>query len=294
MPISTQTAVFSQKFGDHDAIKLLAKTGWDALDYSMFAMLDPNSPLNKDDYIEYAKSLKKTADEFKIIFNQSHAPFPSYIQNPDKNQQNYNEIIVFAIIRALEITSILGGETTVVHPVNLPGRGYEEQKEFNMDFFAVLLPYCKKFGVKIALENMWGWDASAKKVVPAACSTALEFNDYLNSLDENYFTACLDVGHAEMQGTGSVSACEMIRALGCRLTSLHIHDNDKTGDLHDLPFIQKSNWDEIMQALKDIGYSGELTFEADNFISKFPPELYMGASRLMLDIGRYFAAKYGL
>ena len=295
MLVSTQTAVFSQKFGDHDAIKLLAEVGYDALDYSMFGTLSPESPLYGDDFREYAKSLKKTADEYNIAFNQSHAPFPSYIPNPDENQQKYNETIVFEIIKALEITSVLGAKMTVVHPVTLPGKNYLEQKEFNMDFFGGLLPYCKKFGVKIALENMWGWDAAEKKVLPGACSTAAEFTDYLDTLGKDYFTACLDIGHAEMQGTGSVSAPEMIRALGgSRLTSLHIHDNDKTGDLHDLPFNQKLNWDEIMQALKDIGYGGEFTFEADNFIGKFPQELYSSASRLMLGAGRYFTQKYSL
>jgi len=295
MLISTQTAVFSQKFGDHDAIKLLAETGYDALDYSMFDMPNPKSPLWGENYRTYAKSLKKTADEYNIAFNQSHAPFPSYIQNPDQNQQEYNETIVFEIIKSLEITSILGADITVVHPITLQGKNYFEQKEFNMNFFGALLPYCKKFNVKIALENMWGWDAAEKKVLPGACSTAAEFTDYLDSLGDDCFTACLDIGHAEMQGTFSVSAPEMIRALGSgRLTSLHIHDNDKTGDLHDLPFNQKLNWDEIMRALKDIGYNGEFTFEADNFISKFPQELYLSASRLMFETGRYFTEKYCL
>ena len=295
MLISTQTAVFSQKFGDHDAIKLLAKVGYDALDYSMFGMLDPASPLHGDNYREYAKSLKKTADEYQIAFNQSHPPFPSYIQNPDQNQQAYNEIIVFEIIKALEVTSILGAKTAVVHPINLQGKSYPERKAFNMAFFENLAPYCKKFGVKIALENMWGWDSTEKKVVPAACSTAFEFADYLDTLGRDCFTACLDIGHAEMQGTGSGSAAEMIYALGPdRLTSLHIHDNDRTGDLHGLPFTQKLNWDEIMRALGDIGYSGDFTFEADSFLAKFPQELYMAASKLMLEAGRYFVSKYNL
>ena len=295
MLISTQTDVFAQKFGDHDAIKMLAQIGYDALDYSMFGMLDPNNPLSKSDYREYAQSLKQTADEYKIQFNQSHAPFPSYIRNPDQEQEKFNEIIVFAIIKSLEVTSILGGKIVIVHPITLADQSYREQKDFNMNFFNNLLPYCKKFGVKIALENMWRWDNANKKVMPGVCSSSSEFIDYLDSLGKDYFTACLDIGHGEMQGGGSVSAAELINSLGKdRLKSLHIHDNNKTDDLHDLPFNQKFNWDEIMQALKNIGYNGELTFEADNFINKFPQELYMSASKLMLDIGRYFADKYEL
>jgi sugar phosphate isomerase/epimerase len=295
MLISTQTDEFARKFGDHDAIKLLAEIGFDALDYSMFDILNKNCPLNKEDYREYAKSLRKTADEYNIIFNQAHAPFPSYIQNPDKDQEIYNEIIVHAIVKAMETASILGVKIIIVHPITLLDCSYQEQKDFNMDFFGKLLPYCKKYNLKIALENMFGWEKNAPHATPGVCSPSGEFIDYLDSLDKDWFCACLDIGHAEMRGTGAISAVELINALGHdRLKSLHIHDNDKTGDLHNLPFMHKINWDEIMRALKNINYDGDFTFEADRFISGFPVELYMSASALMLDVGRYFVKKYNL
>jgi len=294
MLISTQTDMFAKKFGDHDAIKLLAKVGYDALDYSMFHLMDRHCPLNREDYREYARSLRKTAEEYNIIFNQAHAPFPSYIQNPTKDQQIYNEIIVHAIVRAMEVISILGGKIIIVHPITLFDVTYQEQKKFNMDFFNDLLPYCKKYNIKIALENMWNWDSTAKKVLPGVCSPPHEFIDYLDSLDSDWFCACLDIGHAEMQNTGAVSAADTINALGTRLKALHIHDNNKISDLHNLPFTQKIKWDEIMQALKNINYNGDFTFEADHFIGQFPVELYMSASALMLDVGRYFVQKYEL
>lgn len=293
MLISTQTDTFASKFGEHEAIKLLAQIGYDSLDYSMFGIKNGTHPLNKDDYRDYAKSLRKTADEHNIIFNQSHAPFPSYIpDSPDK--ADYNKDIVSHIIRAMEVTSILGGKITIVHPISFPNETSQFQKEFNINFYNNLLPYCKEFNVKVALENMWGWDAENKQVTPAACSTALEFVDYLDSLDSEWFVACLDIGHGEMQGSGAKSSAELIHALGHRLKSLHVHDNDKIKDSHMLPFTLKINWDEILTALKDTNYSGEFTFEADSFIAKFPQELYISASSLMLDIGKYFIKKYEL
>ena len=297
MLISTQTEAFAVKFGDHDAVKLLAGIGYDALDYSMFNILDPKNPISRHDYREYAESLRKTADGYNIAFNQSHAPFPSYVQYPNEKQiaAGYNEIIVPAIVRAMEVTAVLGGRMIIVHPVSLLNESYQSQKEFNMNFYNNLLPYCKKFNIKIALENMWGWDDKAKKVTPAACSSAHEFIDYLDSLNKNggdWFCACLDIGHGDMQGTGAGSAVGLINALGHkRLKSLHVHDNDTISDLHTLPFTQKLKWDEIITALKNINYDGDFTFEADNFIMRFPQELYMSASKLMLDTGRYFTNK---
>jgi sugar phosphate isomerase/epimerase len=257
----------------------------------------PNNPLNQENYKEYAHSLRKTADENNIIFNQSHAPFPSYIQFPNEDQIKigYNEIIVHYIVRAMEVTSILGGKIMIVHPITLLNHTYKDQKEFNINFFNNLLPYCKKFNVKIALENMWIWDEKTKKVLPGVCAGADEFVDYLDSLDKNYFVACLDIGHSEMLCKDNSLTVEMINALGHdKLKSLHVHDNDKIHDSHTLPFTQKINWDEIMQALKNINYDGDFIFEADHFISKFPDELYVNASALMLDVGRYFINKYDL
>ncbi|MCL2098851.1 MAG: sugar phosphate isomerase/epimerase [Oscillospiraceae bacterium] len=295
MIISTQTDSFAHKFGEHDAIKYLAKVGFDAFDYSMFNILNKNitHPLMRADYKEYALSLRAAADEYNIICNQAHAPFPSFMQYPAEEHSGYNEIITPAIVRSMETAAILGAGIIVVHPVMLDNPA--EQKKMNVEFYNNLLPYCKKYNIKIALENMWGWDEQNKKVTPAACSTGREFCEYLDALDKNWFTACLDLGHGEMQGSGAASTAELIYMLGHdRLKALHIHDNNKINDTHTLPFTGKINWDEIMTALKNINYDGDFTFEADAFLQGFPAELYLEASGLMLNTGRYFIKKYGL
>ena len=141
---------------------------------------------------------------------------------------------------------------------------------------------------------MFGWDYIDNRAIPGPCSTIDEYIDYLDSLDRNYFVACLDIGHAEMDKISQGSASEMIPALGSRLKALHIHDNDKIDDLHTLPFTKNILWDDVMKALKSINYDGEFTFEADNIFMAFPDELLMSVSKLMLDVGRYFIKKYEL
>ncbi len=283
MLLSTQTEMFARKFGDHTAIKTLAAIGWDALDFSMFDQNDPKFILQRDDWRETAQAIRKTADENNIIFNQAHAPFASYIPGNDE----YNTKIFAKIVRSIEIAGILGAKIIIVHPITLSGSP-EDQKAKNIEFYNALLPYCKQFGVKIALENMWGRDKDTKAIIPAACSTAAEFVDYIDSLDSGWFCACLDIGHGEMQGAGALSSVELIKALGHkRLQALHVHDNDKIGDLHSLPFTYAINWGSITDALKEIDYCGIFTFEADSYLGKFPPELYASVSKLMLDVGKY-------
>lgn len=158
-----------------------------------------------------------------------------------------------------------------------------------------MLPYAKKCNVRIALENMYNWYEGDLAASPATCSSAEEFVRYMDAFDPDYFVACLDIGHSAMKNTDGNSPAEMIRALGGkRLKALHIHDNDLVGDLHTLPFTQKVNWDDVMTALKEIQYDGDFTFEADAFLGQFPDELAEHASRLMLEVGRYFVKKYML
>ena len=51
------------------------------------------------------------------------------------------------------------------------------------------------------------------------------------------------------------------------------------------------NWQSITYALREIGYCGEFTYEADSFLKGFAPDVLQTAARFMVDIARYWAAK---
>lgn len=294
MKISTQTDQLYKVYGYEGAIKKLAEIGYDCYDFSMFDIGNDDHPIGGDDFRPFVENLRKVADQAGISCNQSHAPFPSYLPGDEE----YNKRMFPLLVRAMEVTSILGGGIVIIHPAVFPDHGRGDDSlcfETNMELYNSLLPYAKEFGVKIALENMFNWYEGKPTSAPAVCSTPEEFVEYLDALDPDYFVACLDIGHCSMANGGGRSAHDMIHALGNkRLKSLHIHDNDLIYDLHALPFTESIDWDEAMTALKDIGYDGEFTFEADNFLGQFPEELREHASRLMLELGRYFVKKYDL
>ena len=83
--------------------------------------------------------------------------------------------------------------------------------------------------------------------------------------------ACLDLGHAEMKGLGT-SAEEMILKLGDRLAALHIHDNDRWHDSHQIPFSMDIDFDKIVAALKKIKYKGYFTLEACYYLNNYNKE----------------------
>ncbi len=261
MKISTEIGSCARHVGEEKAVELIAKGGFDAWDFSMFDMcrwdwsrsciMETNHPLSGNDYLKFARELKKIGLDNGIVCNQSHAPFP--VSNP---------AIRSYLKRAIECTAEAGGKICIIHPDN------NKSAEENAEMYFELLPFAKECGVKIATENMWNWDNEKNQASKAACSHHDDFCKHVDTVNDEFMVACLDLGHAEMRGLDT-SAPKMIRALDGRLQALHIHDNDRWGDSHQIPFSMDMDWVAIAKALKDINYQGYLTLEADRYLEAF-------------------------
>ena len=199
----------------------------------------------------HGPELRRIGEDNGIHCNQSHAPFP--VECP---------AILDLQKKAIECTAEAGGKICIIHPDN------KKNADENARMYEDLLSFAKSCGVKIATENMWNWDRVLDQAAPAACSDPDSFNAHLDAVNDPYFVACLDLGHAEMRGLNT-TAVDMIHALGSRLQALHIHDNDRWHDSHQLPFTMDMQFEPIVRALKDIGYSGYFTLEVDRYPSSF-------------------------
>jgi sugar phosphate isomerase/epimerase len=184
--------------------------------------------------------------------------------------------------RAIECTAEAGGQICVIHPDN------NKSPEENREMYLELLPFAKEMGVKIATENMWNWNKEWDHSTFAACATARDFNAHLDAVNDPSFVACLDLGHAEMQGSGD-GAVNMILALGDRLQALHIHDNDRLHDSHQIPFSMNMDFVAITKALKEIGYQGYATLEAERYLKDFALEQVLKGMEDMAFAARRFA-----
>lgn len=288
MLLSTQTSNILGAFGEEQGLRILKDAGYDALDASLFAMsTTPQSPLYGEGWREYAENLKKLSDEIGIPFNQSHVPFVFNWKNPNEFEERFMPLN----IRGLIVSGILGVKTAIVHPYHYGEYfGHEEEIfERNMKFYRDLLPYAKEYGVKIAIENMWRNEPKRKYICPSACGTAKDLARYIDTLDDDTFVACLDLGHCGLVGE---EAQDAIRILGHdRLKALHVHDNNYREDTHTLPMMSMMEWDEICKALADIKYDGDFTFEADAFLRYVPKDFKPTACKFMADTGRYLISK---
>lgn len=288
MLLTTQTDMLGAYFGDIRAIEMIADAGFDAIDYSMFEIWD-NGTFGSDGYLDYINQIKAAADAKGITFAQAHAPFGGF-----RYAENEDEIITKEIDRAkraIEIAGILGVKVLVIHPLQFKRYFFNEAyfKDVNMRFYRELLPYAEKYNIKIACENMWQRDRKSEHIIDSVCADPKEFNDYIDTINSEYFTACLDLGHC---GLTSREAQDCLRTMGGRVGALHVHDNDYKDDLHTLPGYGDMDWDEITKALADIGYSGSFTFEADRFLEPLKDEeSAFCALKLMECVGRNLIKK---
>ena len=261
MKISTEINSIAKKVGMEKAVELCAKAGFDAWDFSMFDMckidwktklpIQDENPLNGTGYLNFARKLKTIGLDNGIVCNQSHAPFPVAVP-----------AVRSYLKRAIECTAEAGGEICIIHPDN------DKTAEQNAEMYAELLPFAKSCGVKIATENMFNWDMEKNESSFAACATGEDFKKHIDIINDDFFVACLDLGHAELRGSGDGSV-NMIRALGYRLQALHIHDNDHWHDKHQIPFSMNIDFGAIVKTLKEINYQGYFTLEADAFLRDY-------------------------
>lgn len=276
--ISTEIASIAEIVGELNAVELVAKAGFDGYDLSLFEMarydgkqvVRKGHPLQSKEALQYVRQIKQVALDNGLVCNQSHAPYPSYAPE-----------IRDLLKTAIEFTAEAGGQICVIHPDNFKG------PEENAEMYLELLPFAKSCGVKIATENMWNWYDGVGPG-PSACSDPQSFLAHLHAVNDPDLVACLDIGHAEMHGLNT-SAVEMIHALGPHLQALHIHDNDFDNDSHQLPFTMKIDFPPVMQALKDIGYSGWLTLEADEYCLDSTPEIVPQKVQNLADAARKLA-----
>ena len=287
MKIATDTNCFYQVYTDFETIDILAEAGFDAIDYTFMDERYYSGEFSESERRAYFETLKEYAHGKGICFNQAHAPCPSSTANEEDTEKRFHNIV-----RSMQNAAWLGAGQIIVHPINHieyhNPADVEKAFELNMVFYNRLKPYCEEYQIRVALENLTDFRNTimGHRFFPTTCSSPEEFIRYMDALDSEWFIACLDIGHATVVHQ---SPADFIRKLGQnRLKALHVHESDGNRDSHTLPFLcGVPDWAEITAALHEIGYRGDLNFEAGNFLKPLPKELYPAGARMMAETGRY-------
>lgn len=298
LEISVQTGglQYSDQTAD-EVFALIAKAGFEALDFNIDTHL-PYAAISKgplttffdqsvEELLAYYRPVKEAAEHNGLSFGQMHAPFPLWV----KDKPEVNAYVIQAVEKCAAVCQYLNCPALVVHPV-VRSRA-EDQWETNMALYRALIPAGKKYGVKLCLENI---PAGARgRTAEGVCCRAEEVCRYLDTLNaeagQDIFGFCFDIGHANMVGT---RVRDFLVGIGHRLTILHLHDNDGRSDWHTAPFTcmgssgYATDWEGLLQGLKDIGYRGTLNFETFRATKGLPRPLQAEMLHYIAAVGRFF------
>ena len=289
MKLSTENSALSTRIGERKAIELYARVGFDAIDYGFTPMLERGEmEWTKQNVQEYAKEVNQIAEDNGIFFNQAHGPLVFNFANlPDFDK----EIIPLNRL-CFESCALLNIPQVVIHPLhNIPKYSRQEDLwKLNEEYYNRLIPIAKEYKVKIALENMFRYDDATKTLKGDFLAEPEEYVKFYESLNDTENVVCLvDTGHCNFSKT---SPGNMIRKLATRVKGLHINDNLLFTDDHLLPGNGVIDWDDVIKALAEVKYQGDMTLEVLWPYRCFDDSFIEAVTKYMHDVGRYLIQKF--
>ena len=255
------SAIYSTHDPENNEFALFRECGFDAVDFSLGGLYG----LSDKELKELCTKIRESAEKAGIVIGQTHSDFSGH---PRDYNFDYDEIVERQIV-SIKATHWLGAKHCVVHPIILPGRRYDllvsENIDKTVEFYKRLIPTLEEYDVYCCVENMWMWDSVHNHICSTVFSRCQEMVDVCNILGDR-FKICVDTGHGEVTGDDPV---EMVRIAGDKLAVLHCHGTNGRGDLHTFPFMwhfpskhaPMCDWEELMKALDEVGYTGNLNFE---------------------------------
>ena len=283
----------------YESIEYIKSCGFEAIDFNIDNYLDTQALAKNgigetffdkpvEEIIAFFDPLRDACEKNGVAISQMHAPFPIWFDGIE----DVNDYILMALDKCFAVCEHVGCPAIVVHPSRTPDR--REEFELNARIYRKIIPLIKKYkGVKVCLENIFTHQGI--RIIEGRLSNPDDACALVDLLNEeaggDYFGFCLDIGHANLTKN---KIGEFIKALGNRLTILHIHDNDGDEDLHMIPYSYLSrdrrhviDWADFVGGLKAIGYEGTLSFETFRICHVLPKELHTPALHFIAEIGHY-------
>lgn len=234
-----------------------------------FEHVDFSPEYRADDWKEQAYHAREVLDRLGIAVEQTHAPFNRYGTYPEELFPEYYR-------RLFEASNIVGAKYVVVHADEYRTVDHydpEEIMNFAYDYLAPHVDYAARHNMVVAIENVFE-DVVARCPQIDGKSRFTSRIDELKGIIEKFNTpsvgCCWDFGHAKC-AFGNDRMLDALKEVGQYLRCTHVHDNYYGKDLHLMPFLGEIDWESHMQYLKEIGYSGKLSFE---FVyGRFPDKL---------------------
>ena len=199
----------------------------------------------------HVQQMRRTLAAAGVEARTIHANFGSSmdISSPDSAVRAAG---IQAFNAALDLAVRMKARIVIMHPSaepitdeERPGRIREARRSIE-----TIADLAGQAGCQVALE-----------LLPRTClgHSAEELLDLVEGVDQNAAGVCLDTNHL-MDDFASLP--QAVRHLAPRLLALHCSDYDGVDEKHWLPFRGVIDWAAFLAALRAVGFSGPLHYEA--------------------------------
>lgn len=297
--VSLSLSPFQGAYGDMEALRIASEIGVEAVDFGLtskkrYDFRNPDSVYSRSDeeIIDHFAGLRKRADELGIVICMTHGR-----QEGFKDIREEDDALVENIRRDLLATKALGAPVCVIHAVTtiFMGPDCEPQvmRDLNYEMFTRILPYARTYGVKIATETF------GDAVRYSACDFFGNIDEFIKSYHRisavedfrDYFTICVDTGHSNKASryNNNPSPADVIRMLGGNISVLHLNDNDTLTDQHKIPMTGTIDWEDVFDALDEVGYDGYYNMELS--LKWFGEDLMKESAAFAVKVMKHFLEK---
>lgn len=260
---------FQHKYDEKKSIELAKKAGADAVDLNIcgenYDYRNPNSIYSKSDEEIYAyfKSIGDYAKEIGIEISQTHGRIEGF-----KNIKEEDDAYIENARLDCLATSAMGCPICVMHGVTTIFLGPEADpklyRDLNYEMFVRILEHAVTYDVKIATETF------GDAVKYGCCDFFGNIEEFIKTYNRikatknlgDYFITCVDTGHSnKAMRFDNPTPGDVIRMLGSSIGVLHLHDNDTFTDQHKVPMTGSIDWEDVLNALDEVGYDGVYNME---------------------------------
>jgi sugar phosphate isomerase/epimerase len=258
-----------------EVVKLIKSVGFEALDVGFLPVSAPGYLLEGDDWQKRIERIGETAAQCNLVLGQAHLPTPakaSFDIDPDFKKPGFAEYYDQCLRRSIAACAMLGITNAVVHPVTYLDSAFSRnlQKERNIRYYTPYVELALQHGVNLNFENMRP-DSPEWSFCGRYCQSFDDLIELVDSFGDSRLGICWDTGHANHVKTNQGLA---IRTIGSRLRTLHLNDNHYNKmDEHMLPYMGQVDWNDVLSALVDVDYRGNLNLEVGVVTRKMPSEL---------------------
>ncbi|MBO7214623.1 MAG: sugar phosphate isomerase/epimerase [Clostridia bacterium] len=223
------------------SVKDMVASGFDAIELMTLGPWNRQEELENYPYVTRAVEIIK---DHGLYLNSVHLPFSCQLWNFTSLDENERKLSVESVKSAVSFYEKDMPNCFVIHPDTRPKDDSERSARLEQ-LTKSMYEICEFVPAKVCVENMTN---------NGMLNVSSEAEQLLSAVPKLYMT--LDINHPLTQAPESY-----IKAIGDRIKNVHVSDRDHDRECHYVPGKGVLNWDNIMNALNDIGYTGMLTYE---------------------------------